>query len=106
MFGGNKNNQWNHSDVREKAQLYEYTERPSYNGIENLLFIFFEFRIILLDCITYTQVWGFIVRDDCVGTGFSRDTGVSVLVMEFRSFIICQWVTNRYENRPTELIKS
>ena len=25
--------------------------------------------------------WGFIVRDDCVGTGF-RDTGVSMLVME------------------------
>ena len=30
MFGGNKNNQWNHSDVREKAQLYELTVRPSY----------------------------------------------------------------------------
>ena len=31
MFGGNKNNQWNHSDVREKAQLYELTVRPSYD---------------------------------------------------------------------------
>ena len=33
-------------------------------------------------------------------------TGVAMLVMGFRYFIICQWVTNRYGNRPTELIKS
>ena len=32
---------------------------------------------------------GLIVRDDRVGTGF-RDTGVAMLVMEFRSFIMCQ----------------
>ena len=41
-------------------------------------------------------VWGFIVRDVCVDTGF-RDTWVFVMEQVF----ICQWVTNRYGNRPT-----
>ena len=37
---------------------------------------------------------GFIVRDNCVGTGF-RDTGVFVMEQVFHFLL---WVTNRYGN--------